>query len=315
MNHPIVFLSHATEDKVRFVIPFATALRARGIDVWLDKWEIVAGDSLVQKIFDEGLSRADAVLIVLSATSVTKKWVREELDASVVAKITKGTRLIPVVLDGIEVPAPLKHTVWVAVSDSTQFGTAVDQVVSALFGAQNKPPLGDLPRYAVDQTAIPGRSPQDSAVLKIFCDLALEDSDRFGIMTDDAVARGETVGLTREQVIESATVLSEVHDLEASRVLAPVPPHFTVTTHGFIRCVSATMPNYEDIYNSVASAIINGGHKTNQVVAAVTGHNLLLVEQILELMADRGLIDLAKCHEREWLIANVSPRLRRVLGA
>lgn len=160
MNHPVAFLSHATEDKQRFVIPFATALRAKGIGVWLDKWEIAAGDSLVKKIFDEGLSRADAVIVVLSATSVTKKWVREKLDSSVVSKIEKGTKLIPIVLDNVNVPMPLKHSLWVQVADPTQFAHAVDQVVSALFGTQNKPPLGDPPLFAVNRTAIPGRSPQ-----------------------------------------------------------------------------------------------------------------------------------------------------------
>jgi len=44
MNAPKIFLSHASEDKERFVIRFATALRQRGIDIRLDKWEIVPGD-------------------------------------------------------------------------------------------------------------------------------------------------------------------------------------------------------------------------------------------------------------------------------
>jgi hypothetical protein len=53
--NPKIFLSHATEDKERFVVKFAEKLRTRGVDVWLDKWEILPGDSLVDKIFEEGL--------------------------------------------------------------------------------------------------------------------------------------------------------------------------------------------------------------------------------------------------------------------
>jgi hypothetical protein len=37
--HPAAFLCHASEDKERFVIPFATGLRGRGIDAWVDQWE------------------------------------------------------------------------------------------------------------------------------------------------------------------------------------------------------------------------------------------------------------------------------------
>jgi hypothetical protein len=46
-----VFISHASEDKERFVIKFSEYLLEKGIDVWLDRWEMLPGDSLVGKIF------------------------------------------------------------------------------------------------------------------------------------------------------------------------------------------------------------------------------------------------------------------------
>jgi len=49
--NPKVFVSHASEDKQRFVLAFAERLRAKGIDVWLDRWEVYPGDSLVDKTF------------------------------------------------------------------------------------------------------------------------------------------------------------------------------------------------------------------------------------------------------------------------
>lgn len=79
-----VFISHASEDKERFVTEFAIRLREKGVDVWLDKWEMLPGDSLVEKIFEEGLKEADAVIIVLSQFSVDKPWVLEELNVSVI---------------------------------------------------------------------------------------------------------------------------------------------------------------------------------------------------------------------------------------
>jgi hypothetical protein len=117
MKTPKVFLSHASEDKERFVIPFATTLREKGIDVWLDKWEILPGDSLVDKLFEEGLKEADAVLIVISAASVTKPWVRQELNTAIVNRITRQTKVIPVVLDNSEVPESLRSLVWESISD------------------------------------------------------------------------------------------------------------------------------------------------------------------------------------------------------
>jgi hypothetical protein len=49
--------------------------------VWFDEWEILPGDSLEEKVFDEGLKNADTMVIVLSGNSVDKPWVREELNA------------------------------------------------------------------------------------------------------------------------------------------------------------------------------------------------------------------------------------------
>lgn len=108
MTDPKVFLSHASEDKDRFVVDFARKLRENGVDAWLDQWEMRPGDSLVDKIFEEGLKEARAVIIVLSKVSVQKPWVREELNTSVVNRISRGTRLIPVIIDDCEVPESLR---------------------------------------------------------------------------------------------------------------------------------------------------------------------------------------------------------------
>src|SRR3954464_5104636 len=115
---PKAFISHASEDKDRFVLAFAKKLSEKGVDAWLDKWEIMPGDSLVDKIFEEGIRNACAFLVVLSAKSVAKPWVREELDSGMVQKINKLCRLIPVVIDECEVPQALKHLKWVRIKDT-----------------------------------------------------------------------------------------------------------------------------------------------------------------------------------------------------
>jgi len=63
MEHPRVFVSHASEDKERFVIDFATKLRSeQGLNAFVDKWEILPGQTLVRRIFDEGIGQAEAVI-------------------------------------------------------------------------------------------------------------------------------------------------------------------------------------------------------------------------------------------------------------
>ncbi len=107
---PIAFVSHASEDKPSFAVPLSSKLAELGIKPWLDQWEIQPGDSLVQRLFDEGLKNADAVILIASAASVVKRWVREELDSAAVSRIERGTRIIPVRLDSVEMPQPLNWT-------------------------------------------------------------------------------------------------------------------------------------------------------------------------------------------------------------
>ena len=95
-DEPRAFISHASEDKERFVIEFATRLRSAGVDAWVDEWEIRAGDSLVDKVFAHGIEKADIFIVVLSTTSIVKPWVREELDAgstSALFRAVSATRL------------------------------------------------------------------------------------------------------------------------------------------------------------------------------------------------------------------------------
>jgi hypothetical protein len=58
----------------------------------------------VGKIFDEGLKSCQAFLLVLSNNSIGKRWVREDLDAGMVRKIEERSKLVPIRLDGCEVP-------------------------------------------------------------------------------------------------------------------------------------------------------------------------------------------------------------------
>src|SRR5699024_5976348 len=126
-----VFLSHASEDKDRFVIDLATRLRENGVDAWLDKWEMFPGDSLVDKIFEEGLKEADAIIVVLSKLSVDKPWVKEELNVSIVNKISHGTKIIPVVLDDCEIPEALTSTLWQNINNLNNYDEGFKRIISS----------------------------------------------------------------------------------------------------------------------------------------------------------------------------------------
>jgi tetratricopeptide (TPR) repeat protein len=95
----VVFLSHSSKDK-----QFARALKGfleegREIEAWLDEREIDYSADFLSKIA-EGLTKAEAVLLVLSADAAASKWVEMEWNAAV----AKGKQVAVVQSGDCEIP-------------------------------------------------------------------------------------------------------------------------------------------------------------------------------------------------------------------
>ena len=158
----IAFLSYAHEDK-DFAERIATELLKAGVDVKIDIWEIKPGDSLIQKIFVEGLSNCDIFLILISNASVRSKWVREELDHAMIKKIEGATRIIPLIKEKCEIPHPLRPLLWVDLS--VDFDDGIRQVVKTIYDVLEKPALGKIPKYIAElKTSVGGLSRAASTV-------------------------------------------------------------------------------------------------------------------------------------------------------
>jgi DNA-binding MarR family transcriptional regulator len=131
-----VFISYSHEDK-DFAEKLAHALHDAGEDVWWDQWEMMPGDSLVAKIFEEGLARAKAFIVVLSPESVRSKWVREELDVATIRKIEGVTRIIPVLRESVEIPISLRALLWLDMQQD--FAGGVKRIINTIHGVTAKP--------------------------------------------------------------------------------------------------------------------------------------------------------------------------------
>jgi len=219
-------LSHASEDKPRFVDNFAQKLRADGVDAWLDKWEMLPGDSLVDKIFEEGLKEADAVIAVLSQFSISKRWVKEELNASVVSRISKGTRIIPVVLDGCEVPEALRTTLWEPISDTANYDRSYKRILASIFGTTLKPPIGEPPSYTAAVLAnVNGLESIDNLVLKSSCEFLLENPDD-PIDPKDLFGEANPAAPPKSEVMDAIDVLEDRGYFSVSRSFGGGPGHW-----------------------------------------------------------------------------------------
>ena len=145
-RHPTAFISHAGEDKERFVRPFAVALwEKHKVKAWVDEWEINPGDKFAEKIY-AAIDKADAVVVILSDKSADSQWVREEIDAAVVRKINEGAKVLPVVLDGLskERIPPALHSIHQVRVEAKEHARAAEEINRGIRGLPNprQPTLG-----------------------------------------------------------------------------------------------------------------------------------------------------------------------------
>lgn len=107
-----VFVSHSSKDKP-IVDRIVSDLKNHGISVWYDKFEIKAGDNMVEKIND-GLKDSKYFLIILSPNALSSSWVTEEMSFAVLQQIAfKGVFAIPVLIQDCEIPPLLRHRRYV----------------------------------------------------------------------------------------------------------------------------------------------------------------------------------------------------------
>ncbi len=279
---------------------------------------MLPGDSLVDKIFEEGLKDAQAVIIVLSSFSVSKPWVSEELNASIVARISKGTKIIPVVIDDCDVPETLKSTLWERVPDLTDFEEPLRRILAAVFDVREKPNVGAPPEFVRDATdGIGGLTRIDALVLKRAAEYDLRNNSHI-IEPENIFSDLDTLGLIKQQILDLIEVLESEAIFEVSHYVGGGPDrfgcHVRVTPLGFERYCSAELDNYEQLKEQCAGLIVNEGVHDNQSLADKTGAQLRLIEHILDVFESNGLIATSKYLNGNIAIHSVHAKFRRMLS-
>ncbi len=124
-----VFICHSSKDK-----PFATQLAVdlsnAGHLPWLDSWEILAGDSIPNKIA-VGIKDCDFVLVILSTHSTNSHWVEREWESKYWDEVQSGEiKVIPVLFDECEIPQLLKTKKYANFTED--YATGLDEVLLTL---------------------------------------------------------------------------------------------------------------------------------------------------------------------------------------
>lgn len=314
---PLAFVSHASEDKVSFAEPLARALAVHGVRPWLDKWEIKPGDSLVQKLFDEGLARCQAIIVIVSTQSVTKRWVREELDSATVRRIEDGTRLIAVRLDDVDMPSPLRHLLWIGAERTTQsIQQTAERIADTLHGHDPRPAVAAPPAYTTVTAPISGLNQADAILLAEIIREAIRAGQTVAVDWSSVKSRVEQTGLKGEALVESVHALAELDYID---VHFRSPGHVTrlrLNQSGYAAGIEAVVPDVEEVYRRVIAALVNRppvGNRALHKLAVLADTEELVVDQLLHGLEGAGYVTVSRAMGSSVRIHSVSPTLRRLL--
>ncbi|QOJ27992.1 MAG: toll/interleukin-1 receptor domain-containing protein [Ignavibacteriales bacterium] len=132
-----VFLSYNKKDK-KIAHEISNKLLGQGIDVWLDKWEIFAGESITDKI-SIGISTVNAFAVILSDNSIGSNWVREELRIALNKRIREPDFIIiPILLSPCEIHEFLRDYKYIDWYNGDPDG--ITELILSLKKVTRKPP-------------------------------------------------------------------------------------------------------------------------------------------------------------------------------
>ncbi|WJV65450.1 TIR domain-containing protein [Pectobacteriaceae bacterium CE70] len=116
-----IFVSYAHQDK-QMVDVIVDRLTLAGHEIWIDQLKLRPGDNISRKI-EDGIETSDAVLVVVSANSLSSKWVQQEFSLLALSEISKhASRVIPVLIDSSSVPSYLLKYLYIDLNKDLEAG-------------------------------------------------------------------------------------------------------------------------------------------------------------------------------------------------
>lgn len=183
---PKVFICHAGEDDI-FARELGVKLRENGVESFVDEWEILPGDRLIDRIFGEGIALADSFIIILSSNSVMKPWVKEELDAALIRRIEERMKIIPIRIDDCEVPLPLRATAWLNIDTSSDYAQELEKILSSIFDSRTAPPIGKRPERFAGAKVTEEYSLEEESIIRAI--MKMQHERNYDLIAADEIAK------------------------------------------------------------------------------------------------------------------------------
>lgn len=179
LNVP-VFISYSHQDG-EFAENLAAQLIRKNVHVWIDKWELRVGDSIIDKI-EAAVDGASALLVILSEASVESEWCRKELSAGLLRELEeRRVVVLPILIQDCKIPLFLRGKLYA--DFRTNFDDGLKSVAEGIAQSTNA--------YLARETTEPGfhtdwsidwYSLDDVFFIRITC-VELGDDQPFTVLT------------------------------------------------------------------------------------------------------------------------------------
>jgi hypothetical protein len=158
-----VFISYQHADKSLARV-LQDGLEERGFFVWRDEAELRVGDSIIERV-SAALDQIEFVAAIVSSSSVLSPWCQKELSLAMTGEIAqRGVQVLPLRIDGTDMPPSLKDKLYLDVS-TENVNEAVEALANSIRG--HLQPLRQIPERRLRSAAAHQTTEQDDAPIRI----------------------------------------------------------------------------------------------------------------------------------------------------
>lgn len=161
-----------------------------------------------------------------------------------------------------------------------------------------------------------GLTEADNLVLHLSCEHARRLGRREAIPTEVVQAEAAAQGMAEAAFAESIEALEQQRHIKTPGVLGSrIQPHYTISSHTFERYLSAVVPDYpgmvETVRRHLAEHVVEGRTEDTSSIVRSTGVERLIVDHILERMLAGGEIQASRLSGRDYAVYGTAVSLRR----
>ncbi|MGK0190346.1 MAG: hypothetical protein ACI9R3_006171 [Verrucomicrobiales bacterium] len=314
-----LLIAHSKEDRSRFIEPFSVALRRIDVEPISDEWSLASRDSLIDRIFREGLKEATTVLVVLSRFNATHEWVQFELEESVIDRIQNIAHFAIILLDGRRVPENLPQETSVfsvqQPGDLIELSSLLQELAPLLAqrsASQNAARVADSDG-GTEEFHIPGLEPLGTTLLALACRSAIE-SNSLLVKVEDVNTLAEPLRLDEETFRLSLESLVGQSHVKARRANGGQISVMEIERESFGHYMNHVLEDFDDIVSDLAEEIV-GGVRDNETLVERSRLPSLVVTYILDELDAKGHITVIRQMKGNRRIKRISPEFQQMYTA